>query len=228
MLECVAALDGSFRILGVQGGSGADFTSILAGSGGRAAARTRLRPLVRHLGEIAQGRRVILLQGDARSAPTRPADFFSVAQRFRAFWWRALGWGLFVGVPVSAWHAWGMWRQASDPWRHATLLEAFPADFAPALSVAYLAAAVLAADSAIGSRILSWFVPAGRLSLSNYLAQSVLMGVMLSGFGLGWGATLTQSGLLLVAVAIYLVLLLASHVMTRLGATSPLEEAWRR
>ncbi len=85
VLECVAALDGSFRILGVQGGSGADFTSILAGSGGRAAARTRLRPLVRHLGEIAQGRRVILLRGDARSAPTRPADFFSVAQRFRAF-----------------------------------------------------------------------------------------------------------------------------------------------
>lgn len=149
-------------------------------------------------------------------------------RRYRAFWWRALAWGLIVGLPLNAWHAWGMWSQAGDPWRHATLLEALPADFAPALSVAYVAAAVLAADTAIGARILSWFAPAGRLSLSNYVAQSVLMGALLSGFGLGLGAALTQTTLLLAAVAIYLLLLLASHVMARLGVHSPLEEAWRR
>lgn len=148
-------------------------------------------------------------------------------RRHRAFWWRALVWGLVVGLPVNAWHAWGMWRHAGDPWRQATLLEAFPADFAPLLSVAYVAAAALAADTAFGSRILSWFAPAGRLSLSNYVAQSVLMGVLLSGFGLGLGATLTQVTLLRFAVGIYLLLLFASHAMARLGAHSPLEEAWR-
>ncbi len=148
-------------------------------------------------------------------------------RRYRAFWWRALGWGLVVGLPVNAWHAWGMWNLAGDPWRHATLLEAFPADFAPVLSVAYVAAAVLAADTAIGSRVLSWLAPAGRLSLSNYVGQSVLMGVLLSGFGLGLGATLTQSRLLQAAVVIYLLLLLTSHAMLRLGMRSPLEEAWR-
>jgi uncharacterized protein len=148
--------------------------------------------------------------------------------QFRARWRRLLHWALIVGVPINLWHAWALWNGAHSPSRPASLLEALPADFAPLLAVAYVAFAVLAADTAWGRRVIGLFAPAGRLALSNYVLQSILMAALLSGFGLGLGADLKQAALLQTAMLIYLLQLLASHLMTLYSIAGPLESGWRR
>lgn len=147
---------------------------------------------------------------------------------YRAFWLSVLRWSLLIGIPVNLWHAWALWYGAHEPSRPASLLESFPADFAPILAAAYVAFAVLSSDSPWGRRFIALFAPAGRLALSNYVAQSVCMALLLSGFGLGWGAGLDQVALLLVAVGIYVSLLVMSHVLSARGMAGPLESAWRR
>ena len=74
---------------------------------------------------------------------------------------------------------------------------------------------------------IAWLAPAGRMPLTNYLLQSVLMGLLLSGWGLGLGATLGRAELALLAVAIVVVQIMLSRLwIARLGA-GPMETLWR-
>jgi uncharacterized protein len=75
--------------------------------------------------------------------------------------------------------------------------------------------------------VVRWLAPAGQMPLTNYLSQSVLMGVLLSGWGLGWGKDLGVAALSLLAFGIVLVQVIASRLwMARFGS-GPLEWAWR-
>lgn len=54
-----------------------------------------------------------------------------------------------------------------------------------AMSLGYLALTVRGLQSARGRRWLAWLAPAGRMSLSNYLLQSVVCTLIFYGYGLG-------------------------------------------
>jgi uncharacterized protein len=77
-------------------------------------------------------------------------------------------------------------------------------------------------------RLIAWLAPAGRMPLTNYLAQSVAMGLLLSGWGLGLGATASRATLALLAAAIVVVQILASRAWIRRFGEGPLEALWRR
>jgi uncharacterized protein len=92
----------------------------------------------------------------------------------------------------------------------------------------YLALVMRWRDAAPMRAIVVWLAPAGRMPLTNYLMQSVLMGALLSGWGLGWGATLSHASLALLALTIVFVQVLASRAWIARFGTGPMEALWRR
>jgi uncharacterized protein len=74
------------------------------------------------------------------------------------------------------------------------------------LAAAWLASVMLARG--VAGRILhEWLAPVGRMSLSNYLGQSVLCMILLQGAGLGLGAAAERRPALLLAMAAAIMLL---------------------
>lgn len=92
----------------------------------------------------------------------------------------------------------------------------------------YLAWIVANRNAGWMQAVIGWLAPAGCMPLTNYLLQSVLMGVLLSGWGLGWGKDLGVAALSLLAFGIVLVQVVASRIwMARFG-TGPVEALWKR
>jgi uncharacterized protein len=75
---------------------------------------------------------------------------------------------------------------------------------------------------------VDWLAPAGRMPLSNYLLQSLAMGLLLSGWGFGWGAWMSQAELAGVAGIIVVVQWSASCWYLRRFEQGPLEAVWRK
>ena len=92
----------------------------------------------------------------------------------------------------------------------------------------YVALIVRYRNTLVVHRAIHWLAPAGRMPLSNYLLQSLLMGALLSGWGLGWGATLGRAQLALLAAAIVLVQIMLSRAWIARFGVGPLETLWRR
>lgn len=69
---------------------------------------------------------------------------------------------------------------------------------------------------------------AGRIALTNYIAQSVLCGFIFYGYGLGLHNTFSRHQLLGVVVAIWILQLIASRAWCRRFRFGPLEWLWRR
>ena len=77
-------------------------------------------------------------------------------------------------------------------------------------------------------RILQeWLAPAGRMPLTNYALQSVAMGALLTGWGLGLGAQLEYAQLSLLAIAVFTVQVVASRAWLAQNEQGPLERLWR-
>ena len=150
------------------------------------------------------------------------------ASRYKAFWKRVLKFGLWIGIPFNLAFAWAAWHVAHDPWGAHSLWQSFPGGFVQVLSVAWLALLVLNADRAFIRRAISFFAPAGHYALTHYLTQSLAMFLLLCGTGLGLGAHLRQADLAALALAIYALQLLASHLLLRAGIEGPAERLWRR
>jgi len=105
---------------------------------------------------------------------------------------RVAAWGLAVGLSANALMAWldgqGVLYGAPPDYAGTGLgllqVTAYAVGVAP-LGVAYAALFALAWGSARGRRAVGWLAPAGRMALTNYLAQSFIMIAVLFGAGLG-------------------------------------------
>ncbi len=144
--------------------------------------------------------------------------------RHRAFWRRVRCFGLLAGLPLNLW--WGM--VAMDMMRNPTAppplatLATFLIDLAgPCLAAAYVAVWVLA-------RPARWLAPVGRMALTNYVTQSLLLMLLLQGFALGLGARLPRAGMLALCLPIVLGQLVFSHWWLARHRFGPLEAVWRR
>lgn len=100
--------------------------------------------------------------------------------------------------------------------------------FGSLLACLYVAAIVRWRQTAPLAAAIRWLAPAGRMPLTNYLLQSLAMGVLLSGWGLGLGAVLGKAELALLAAAIVAVQLVASRAWIARFGQGPLEALWRR
>ena len=77
------------------------------------------------------------------------------------------------------------------------------------------------------SRCLGWLAPAGRMALSNYLAQSLLCTLLFYGYGLGWFEQMGRCWQLLFALALFAVQVAWSHAWLRHFRFGPMEWLWR-
>jgi uncharacterized protein len=103
-------------------------------------------------------------------------------------------------------------------------LSAVPGVISVVLAFAYAATFLVYAPS----WLVRWLAPAGRMPLTNYLLQSVAMGVLLSGWGLALAPRLGYAQTSLVAVAVFASQVVLSRWWLRRWPQGPLELLWRR
>jgi uncharacterized protein len=147
-------------------------------------------------------------------------------ERHRRAWRTVLGVALLAGLPLNLW--WGVVavQTTRDPLSQslASGIAAGLADIAgPCLGAGYVALFMLARPT-----VLAWLAPVGRMALTNYLAQSLLLSLLLQGVGLGLGAVLPRTGLAGICVAVMLAQLALSHWWLRHHSQGPVEALWRR
>jgi len=149
--------------------------------------------------------------------------WLTAPQRHALLWQRVRGIGLLIGLPINlAWAA-AAATEAANPL-------AAPAWGEPAyallpvggslLAAAYVAALLLASGPLrrLGS---AWLAPVGRMSLTNYLMQSLLGVCLLQGTALG--AHASPAGLVAIALAIMLLQSVASRWWLSRHAQGPME-----
>ena len=78
-----------------------------------------------------------------------------------------------------------------------------------------------------GDRALGVLAPAGRMTLTLYVLQSLLFVPVFYGYGLGLHASMTQVQALALGLAAFAVQLLLAHLWFRRFYYGPLEWLWR-
>ncbi|MEU0360390.1 DUF418 domain-containing protein [Streptomyces cyaneofuscatus] len=111
--------------------------------------------------------------------------------------------GALIGLPGSVFMAVCAYGPLPDQWF--VLGKAVGVLTAPALTGAYVCLLLALSASGRGTRAGALFAAAGRLSLTHYLAQSVLLCLVFTGYGLGWygrvgGAAVLAGGVLLLVL----------------------------
>ena len=91
------------------------------------------------------------------------------------------------------------------------------------LGLGYAAAILLLSEFGL----LRIFAPLGRMALTNYLAQSVILGFLFYGYGLGLFGRLGVLPAVEIAIAIYLAQMIASALWLRTFRFGPAEWLWR-
>ena len=95
--------------------------------------------------------------------------------------------------------------------------------FAPALAVGYLAAAALILARHAESRIAGLIGIAGRVSLTVYVGQSVVMSLLMHGYGLGLATRIGSAGSVLLALAVYAGMVAFAALWLKVLRIGPLE-----
>ena len=127
--------------------------------------------------------------------------------------------GVLIGLPAGIASAW-LGLVPEDPtgvYGIAGVVLGFA--LAPALSAGYVGAIALMSHR----RFLSYAEPAGRMSLTGYLGESILLSAIFCGWGLGLFGVLSLTQSLLVALAVWIALEVFAKQWLRLYAYGPFE-----
>ncbi|MFP2896116.1 DUF418 domain-containing protein [Corallococcus sp. 4LFB] len=152
-------------------------------------------------------------------------------ERHRALLRRVLGWGLGVGGLLNAGGllAFQLRAQGLEPATHAGLflLMALQELGFVLLGAAYLAGFALLYQRERWRRALAVLSPVGRMALTNYLMQTVLSLCLYNGWGLGLIGRVPPSHCVGIALGLFAVQVLLSHVWLRHFRFGPAEWLWR-
>jgi uncharacterized protein len=136
--------------------------------------------------------------------------------------------GVLVGLPGSTLAALLPQGSAILPtpggWPAAALI----AVATPILCLGYAAAIALLSMRASWQRVLRVFAPVGRMALTNYLLQSVVLVGVFHGIGLGLFGQVSLATTLLIATALFLVQVPLSALWLRRYSYGPIEWLWRQ
>jgi uncharacterized membrane protein YeiB len=95
------------------------------------------------------------------------------------------------------------------------------------LASGYAALVIAVAQTSIGTKLLRWAEPVGRMAFTNYIMQSIVLGFIFYGYGLGlFGKLGSMTGLLLV-LGIYAAQIVMSRLWLAHFAYGPIEWLWR-
>lgn len=93
---------------------------------------------------------------------------------------------------------------------------------------AYLIFILLIASFPITARLLKPFALMGRMSLTNYLMQSLILGIIFYGWGFGLFGQTDVMMVVGIALCVYASQILLNIVYFRFFESGPLEKVWRR
>jgi uncharacterized protein len=144
------------------------------------------------------------------------------------FWCGSLVVGLCVGLPGAVASAW-LAMAAASPTGEAGASQMLPVAIGlasgPALALGY--AALLAIVRTRIAGVLRIFRPAGRMSLTTYVGQSLILSLVFCGYGLGLFGEVGMAAVTAIALATWLALDLFAYVWLRRHARGPLESLLR-
>lgn len=144
--------------------------------------------------------------------------------RYRRF---AMRLSLIALPPMIALCAAAFWSDFAGPVVGTTVL-VWSQPFAIMLGLAYVATMYSAYGAAqLNSGIAARFAAAGRLSLTNYVGASVVMGAIFYSWGLGWFGLVSRVEATLIALAVIALILTASPLWAARFGNGPLERLWR-
>lgn len=106
---------------------------------------------------------------------------------------------------------------AIDQWRLGSVV----------LALGYAAIVIGCVSFPVGRRLLRWAAPVGRMAFTNYLTQSVVLGWIFYGYGLGLFNRLSVSAALAIALALYAAQVAFSAWWLRRYRFGPVEWLWR-
>ena len=95
------------------------------------------------------------------------------------------------------------------------------------MALGYLAWIVRALQQEALARALRWLAPAGRMALTNYLLQSLVMTWIFCGYGLGYFERMPRAWQPLLVVAFFMLQVAASHWWLSRFRFGPVEWLWR-
>jgi uncharacterized protein len=95
------------------------------------------------------------------------------------------------------------------------------------LASGYAAAVIGLVSVPLGKRMLGWAAPVGRMAFSNYLGQSLILGWIFYGYGLGLFGRASVTTALAIAVAVYAAQVGISAWWLRRYRYGPVEWLWR-
>jgi len=143
----------------------------------------------------------------------------SEATKNKTLWRKCVIVGVFVGLPAGIASAW-LALVPEDPngvYGIAGVVVGFA--LAPALSAGYVGAIALLSHR----RFMSYTEPAGRMSLTGYLGESILLAAIFCGWGLGLFGLLSLTQALIVALGVWIALELFAKLWLRNFAYGPFE-----
>jgi uncharacterized protein len=156
-------------------------------------------------------------------------SLFARPELQRPLWQAGLRWGLSFGLCLgllSAWLVVGPSAQVGSWGPRETAGIALGFAGAPLLSWGYVS--VLATMHAGGVRSLAIFRPAGRMSLSAYIGESLLLSMVFCAYGLGLFGKLNAGAVSALALGTWIALDLLAKATQSRWASGPLESLLRR
>ncbi|PPB48578.1 DUF418 domain-containing protein [Arthrobacter pityocampae] len=139
----------------------------------------------------------------------------------RSILWRVVVLALPLGLAGAAYAAYlDVWGGGSAARVLATALSVVTS---PLVTVGYAAALLLVLGSRAGRVVTAVLAPTGRLSLSNYVAQSVVLCLVFTGYGLGLMDRLPPAVVVVVVVVLFAGQAAASSLLLSRYWTGPLE-----
>jgi len=144
----------------------------------------------------------------------------------RASWHRrAALFGLPLGLGLEALSTWGTWLEL--PGIKSRLLASLHELSSLSLALGYIGVIALIVHSGSLSRLIKAVSAVGRLSLSNYILQSVIANLLFTFIGLAWFGERTRWELMGIVCTIYAAQIGLSVLWLRSFRMGPLEWAWR-
>ena len=156
-------------------------------------------------------------------------SLFARPELHRPLWQAGLRWGLSTGLCLgflSAWLVVGPGAQVGSWGLRETAGIALGFAGAPLLSWGYVS--VLATMHAGGVRGLAIFRPAGRMSLSCYIGESLMLSLVFCAYGLGLFGKLNAGAVSALALGTWIALDLLAKATQSRWASGPLESLLRR
>ncbi|MFD3702443.1 DUF418 domain-containing protein [Nocardia sp. NPDC058658] len=208
----------------------ADYTGSFAST---FAAQTALAPVFLLLIWFAQGVPSLAMFLIGMAAGKH--NLFADPELLRRWSSRALVLGFGLGLPISAM----TFAESMKWWHPPSLVHGLQMLVNPAMTFAYVAAVLLAAQSARLGRATALLAPAGRMAATNYIGQSVVMMLVYTGYGLGLADDLPPLAVIAIALLTFAAQLAFSAWWLRRHRYGPVEwvlraatyltiPAWRR